>query len=74
MLNLPFYTKNVMGSEFILIPLLKVSGVIVMDNASFHNKIYLSIIAEAYGHKIHWLPKYSPDKNPIEHIWATMKT
>jgi transposase len=63
-----------MRFEFVLIPLLKLGSVIVMDNASFHSKTYLPIIAEAYGHKILWLPKYSPDKNPIEHVWATMKT
>jgi putative transposase len=60
--------------KFTLIPLLKAGSIIVMDNASFHSKKYLPIIAEAYGHKILWLPKYSPDKNPIEHVWATMKT
>ena len=59
--------------EHTLIPLLKPGSVIVMDNASFHSKIYLPIIAEAYGHRILWLPKYSPDKNPIEHKWANMK-
>jgi len=63
-----------MWFEFVLIPLLKSGSVIIIDNASFHSKIYLSVIAEAYGHRIMWLPKYSPDKNPIEHIWATMKT
>jgi hypothetical protein len=62
-----------MWFEFVLIPLLLPSSVIVMDNASFHSKTYLPIIAEAYGHRILWLPKYSPDKNPIEHIWANMK-
>jgi hypothetical protein len=62
-----------MWFEFVLIPLLKACSVIVLDNASFHSKAYLPIIAEAYGHKILWLPKYSPDKNPIEHVWANMK-
>jgi transposase len=59
--------------EYSLIPLLKPNSVIVMDNATFHSKVYLPIIAEAYGHKILWLPKYSPDKNPIEHAWANLK-
>jgi hypothetical protein len=63
-----------MWFEFVLIPLLKPGSVIVMDNASFHSKAYLPVIAEAYVCKILWLPKYSPDKNPIEHVWATMKT
>ena len=59
--------------EYSLIPLLKPGSVIVLDNATFHSKVYLPIIAEAYGHKILWLPKYSPDKNPIEHVWANLK-
>jgi putative transposase len=59
--------------EFVLIPVLTANSVIVLDNASFHSKTYLPVIAEAYGHRILWLPKYSPDKNPIEHIWANMK-
>ena len=60
--------------EYTLIPSLKSNSVIIMDNATFHSKTYLPIIAEAYGHRILWLPKYSPDLNPIEHSWATMKT
>ena len=59
--------------EYSLIPLLKPNSIIVLDNATFHSKTYLPIIAEAYGHKILWLPKYSPDLNPIEHAWANMK-
>jgi hypothetical protein len=58
---------------YYLIPLLKPNSVIVLDNASFHSRKYIPVIAEAYGHRILWLPKYSPDKNPIEHIWANMK-
>jgi len=59
--------------EHTLIPLLKPGSVIVLDNATFHSRTYLPTIAEAYGHKILWLPKYSPDKNPVEHVWANLK-
>ena len=59
--------------EYSLIPLLKPGSVIIFDNATFHSKAYLHVIAEAYGHKILYLPKYSPDKKPIEHVWANMK-
>lgn len=46
---------------------------IVMDNARFHRKIELERIAKFYGHYILWLPPYSPDKNPIETLWANLK-
>ena len=59
--------------EWCLIPLLAAGSVIIMDNASFHNHEVLEMIAETYGHRILWLPAYSPDKNPIEHLWANMK-
>ena len=59
--------------ELVLIPLLAMGSVIIMDNASFHNHAVLEMIAQTYGHRILWLPAYSPDKNPIEHLWANMK-
>ncbi len=59
--------------EYSLIPALALKSVIIMDNASFHNHTALETIAGAYGHKILWLPAYSPDKNPIEHLWANLK-
>jgi hypothetical protein len=52
--------------EYCLIPMLKPGSIIIMDNAAFHSKLFLPGIAEAYGHKILWLPKYSPDLNPME--------
>jgi hypothetical protein len=60
--------------EYSLLPCLKPGSVIVLDNANFHSRKYLPAIAEAYGHRILWLPKYSPDLNPIEHFWANMKS
>ena len=45
-------------------------SVVIMDNARFHRKKELELIAKLYGHSILWLPPYSPDKNPIERLWA----
>lgn len=59
--------------EWHFCPELPSGSVIVMDNASFHRKAPLEFIVAFYGHRILWLPPYSPDKNPIEHLWANLK-
>jgi transposase len=46
---------------------------VIMDNASFHRKKQLRAIAEKKKVHILFLPPYSPDLNPIEHVWANMK-
>lgn len=56
-----------------LCPQLRAHSIIIMDNARFHRKIQLEKIASFYGYRILWLPPYSPDKNPIEHLWANLK-
>jgi len=57
-----------------LLKTLKKPSVIVMDNAPFHPKAKIKALLEDQGHKILWLPKYSPDLNPIEQTFAAMKT
>lgn len=56
------------------LPLLIAGTVIVMDNARFHRKTFLHTLAQAHGCKIIFLPAYSPDLNPIEKLWANLKT
>jgi len=56
-----------------LLPLTQKGDTIVMDNASYHNKIRLRKYAWIYKVKIIFLPPYSPDLNPIEQIWANLK-
>lgn len=59
--------------QFWLCPKLPENSLIIMDNAAFHRKKQLKIIADIFGFKLLFLPAYSPDKNPIEHFWANMK-
>ena len=47
--------------------------VIILDRARFHNKKRLKEYASVYKVIVIFLPAYSPDFNPIEHIWANMK-
>ena len=56
-----------------LLPETHKGDVIVMDNASFHNKKRLRMYAWVYKVILIFLPAYSPDYNPIEHVWANMK-
>jgi transposase len=56
-----------------LLPNLPDSSVVVMDNASFHRKSKLFSITEKTGHRLIFLPPYSPEYNPIENFWAWLK-
>ena len=56
-----------------LLPALPADSVIVMDNASFHRKKQLISLAEKAGHKLFFLPPYSPELNPIENFWSSLK-
>ena len=58
----------------VLLPALPLGSVIVLDNASFHHSpTTLQLVTDAGFHLL-FLPAYSPDLNPIEHFWATLKT
>ena len=44
-----------------------------MDNTAFHKRADIQELLEQQGHKILWLPAYSPDLNAIEQMWAWVK-
>ena len=56
-----------------LLPALPEGSVVVMDNASFHRKGRLHALAERAGHRVLFLPPYSPELNPIENFWGWLK-
>ena len=56
-----------------LIPKLPDAAVIVMDNAAFHKRADTKAAIEKAGHRLEYLPPYSPDLNPSEHKWAQAK-
>lgn len=54
-------------------PLLNKKHVVVMDNVPFHKGLKTREIITETGAKILFLPPYSPDLNPIEQDFATIK-
>ena len=46
---------------------------IIMDNATFHKTKETKDIIERNHHHLLYLPKYSPDFNPVEKVFAIIK-
>lgn len=59
--------------EKVLVPCLKPDDIVVMDNLGSHkSKAVRKAIREADA-RLFFLPKYSPDLNPIEQVFAKLK-
>ena len=58
------------GNEF---HSLEPNMVVIMDNASFHKSGKIRDLIESAGAELLYLPKYSPDLNPIEKCWRPLK-
>ena len=56
-----------------LIPALAPGDVVVMDNLSAHKTMVVRAAFEAAGISVLYLPRYSPEFNPIELCWAVVK-
>ena len=60
--------------EQILVPTLRTGDVVVIDNLGSHKSKAVRRAIRAAGAKLFYLPPYSPDLNPIEQVFAKLKT
>jgi transposase len=58
----------------VLVPELKPGDVVILDNLPGHKGEEAAELVEACGAKLLFLPPYSPDLNPIEMLFAKLKT
>lgn len=56
-----------------LVPTLPCGTTVVLDNLSVHRTAAVRVAVEAAGCHLRYLPAYSPDLNPIELAFATLK-
>lgn len=59
--------------EKVLSPVLRPGDVVIMDNLGSHKSTAVRQAIRAAGAKLFFLPKYSPDLNPIEMLFAKLK-
>lgn len=60
--------------EQILIPTLRPGDIVIIDNLGSHKGKAVRRAIRAVGAKLLFLPAYSPDLNPIEQVFAKLKT
>jgi transposase len=59
--------------EQLLVPTLKQGDVVIIDNLGSHKGKAVRKAIRTAGAKLFFLPPYSPDLNPIEQAFATLK-
>lgn len=59
--------------EKALAPTLRPGDIVVMDNLGSHKSAAVRQAIRAAGARVFFLPKYSPDLNPIEQLFAKLK-
>ena len=60
--------------EQFLAPTLKSNDIVVLDTLGSHKSKAVRAAVKAAGAHLLFLPKYSPDLNPIEQVFAKLKT
>jgi transposase len=58
--------------EKVLVPTLRQGDIVIMDNLGSHKANAVRRAIRAVGARLFYLPKYSPDLNPIEQFFAKL--
>ena len=66
------YFKEFIEKE--LVSKLNPGDVVVMDNLNIHKMEGIEELIASAGARVEYLPPYSPDFNPIEMLWSTIKS
>jgi len=59
--------------EYVLLPTLDKDTVLVLDNWTVHYGDEVRELVQRFECELLYLPTYSPDLNPIEHLFAKVK-
>ena len=59
--------------EKVLVPTLRPGDIVIIDNLGSHKGKAVRQAIRSAGAKLFFLPKYSPDLNPIEQVFAKLK-
>jgi transposase len=59
--------------EQALVPTLRKGDIVIMDNLGSHRSTAVRAAIRGAGAHLLFLPKYSPDLNPIEQVFAKLK-
>lgn len=60
--------------QHFLLPTLKAGDIVMMDNLGSHKRRAVRQAIRSVGARVWFLPSYSPDLNPIEQVFAKLKT
>jgi transposase len=60
--------------EQVLVPTLQPGDIVIIDNLGSHKSKAVRRAIRAAGARLFFLPPYSPDLNPIEQLFAKLKT
>lgn len=60
--------------EQVLVPTLSPGDIVIMDNLGSHKGGIVRKLIRSAGARLFFLPPYSPDLNPIEQVFAKLKT